>query len=95
MKPESIYSRRAGWRATWIDDDLIMMNQASPHYLDLSGSGGRIWELLETPRSAAHLCQALAREYAVSPAAIEREVTAFLLRLREVEALDVDCADVE
>ncbi len=95
MKPERIYSRRAGWCATWIGDDLMMMNQASPHYLDLSGSGGRIWELLETPRSAANLCRELAREYAVSPAGIEREVTAFLLRLRQVEALDVDSADVE
>jgi len=90
MKEDSIVVRRAGWLTAQIGDDLMMMNAESDFYLNLSGSGGRIWELLEQPRTVADLCEALAREYEIDPEAARPEVTAFLDELLLRKAIDVD-----
>ncbi len=88
MNQEPLISRREGWFATQIDGDLVMMNETTEFYLSLSGSGGRIWELLAQPRSAGQLCEELAREYAVEPGEVRSEVEAFLTRMRELGAVD-------
>jgi hypothetical protein len=90
MNDDSVIVRRDGWLTAWIDDDLMMMHAESDFYLNLSGSGGRIWELLEHPRSVANLCQTLACEFDIQPEAARPEVLAFLDQLVLREAIDVD-----
>jgi hypothetical protein len=90
MNDNSVIVRRDGWLTAWIDNDLMMMHAESDFYLNLSGSGGRIWELLEHPRTVADLCQALAREFDIQPEAVRPEVLAFLNQLFLREAIDVD-----
>ena len=67
-----------------------MMNAASRFYLSLTGSGGRIWELLAEPCTVDQLCAWLSSEYAVPAPGIRPEVVAFLGRLRQLDAIDVD-----
>lgn len=90
MEEDSIVGRRDGWLTAWIDGNLMMMHAGSDFYLNLSGSGVRIWELLEHPRSVADLCQALAREFDIEPEAARSEVVAFLDHLLLRKAIDVD-----
>ena len=90
MKKDSVVVRRDGWLTAQIGDDLMMMNAESDFYLNLSGSGGRIWELLEQPRTVADLCEVLARDYEIEPEAARPEVMAFLDQLLLRKAIDVD-----
>lgn len=89
MRENAVISRRDGWFTAWVDKDLIMMNGESSVYLNLNGSGGRIWELLEEPRRVGDLCQALAREYDILPQAARPEVEAFLEEMLSRKAIDV------
>jgi len=89
MKGDSIVVRREGWLTARVGDDLMMMNADSDFYLNLSGSGGRIWELLEHPTTVADICQALAREYEIEPEVARPEVMAFLDQLLLRKAIDV------
>jgi hypothetical protein len=90
MKEDTVIVRRDGWLTARIDGNLMMMNAGSDFYLNLSGSGGRIWELLVHPRTVADLCQALAAEFDIEPEAARPEVLAFLDQLLVRKAIDVD-----
>jgi hypothetical protein len=89
MKQGSMISRRGGWLSAWIGEELVMMSADSRAYLSLSGSGGRIWELLEEPRTLAGLCAALAAEYDAGSDQIRDEITAFLERLELQNAIEL------
>jgi hypothetical protein len=95
MNSEETITRADGWMAAWVDDELVMMSADSRFYLSLSGSGGRIWELLEKPRTLMDLCEALAVTYAVKPADVRDEVCAFLEKLRLQNAIQFHPAPVE
>lgn len=89
MTDNSLISRRDGWIVAWVDESLIMMHAESKFYLNLTGSGGRIWELLESPRSVSDLCETLGREFEIEPEAARSEVLAFLDQLFLRKAVDV------
>lgn len=89
MTDNSLIARREGWIAAWLDENLIMMHAESEFYLNLTGSGGRIWELLESPRRVSDLCETLGREFDIEPAAARPEVLAFLDQLLLRKAIDV------
>ncbi len=89
MTENSLIARREGWIAAWVDESLIMMHAESEFYLNLTGSGSRIWELLESPRSVSDLCEALSREFDIEPDAARPEVLAFLDQLLLRKAIDV------
>ena len=82
MNQDNTIARGNGWFTAWIGGQLMMMSADNSAYLSLSGSGGRIWELLEQPRTLAGLCEALAGEYVIEPAEIREQVQAFLERLQ-------------
>lgn len=89
MNGDSVIARRDGWLAASIDQDLVMMHPKGSFYLNLSGTGGRIWELLERPLTIMELCQALCRDYAVQPDVAYSEVVTFLTKLLQHKAIDV------
>ena len=90
MTEDTVVVRREGWLTAQIGDELMMMNADSDFYLNLSGSGGRIWELLEQRRTVTELCQALAQEYDIEPETARPQVLAFLDQLLQRKAIDVD-----
>lgn len=89
MTDNSLIVRREGWIAAWVGENLIMMHAESKFYLNLTGSGSRIWELLESPRSVADLCETLGREFDIEPGAARPQVLAFLDHLLLRKAIDV------
>jgi Coenzyme PQQ synthesis protein D (PqqD) len=94
MDREITISRTEGWLAAWVGEELMMMSADSNAYLSLSKSGGRIWEVLETPCTVSGLCEALAADYAVEPSEIREEVLAFVERLRRQHAIQVHSSAV-
>jgi hypothetical protein len=89
MTDNRLIAQREGWIAAWVDENLIMMHAESKFYLNLTGSGGRIWELLGLPRSISDLCETLGREFAIEPDAARLEVLPFLHQLLLRKAIDV------
>ena len=85
--PQTTISRQGDWLSADTGDGAVMMSPSSTQYLGLSATGGRIWELLEQPRTLAELCAALAREYEVTADEVQADVRAFVASLAERGAL--------
>jgi hypothetical protein len=89
LSPEAVVARRSEPLTATVDGELVMLDPRTSRYFALDAVGLRVWELLEQPRSVAALCDALAREFEVSPEACRRDVLAFLEQLETAELLDV------
>lgn len=63
------------------DNDLVILNLASDHYVGLDPVGRRIWELLETPQRVNDLCQQLGQEFNGPAECIRDDVLKFLNQL--------------
>ena len=83
----SAITRGEGWLSAWVGQDHVMMSADTGTCISLSESGGRIWELLEQPRSIDDLCSALAEEYDAEPQALRGDVVEFVERLQAEHAL--------
>jgi|HubBroStandDraft_1064217.scaffolds.fasta_scaffold63274_4 hypothetical protein len=57
--------------------DGVMMSIADGKFYDANSVAGRIWQLLETPRTVADLCAALQAEFKVDASVCETEVLTF------------------
>ena len=64
-----------------VDQSVVMMSVEREMYYSLDGVGGRIWQLLASPRSIAGVCDVLLDEYAIEPDECRRQVLEFLDRL--------------
>jgi hypothetical protein len=82
-------SRVGDWLSADTGDGAVMMSPASSLYIGLSSTGGRIWELLETPRTLAQLCASLADEYQVTPDEVREDVRDFVAGLAERGAVSL------
>lgn len=89
MTQDTVIRRSESWLAARVGDEVMMMHLDSSYYLHLSGTGGRIWELLETPRTLRELCNVLSQEFDVDPAEAQMQVVAFLQQLQARKAVDV------
>jgi hypothetical protein len=83
-------SRAGDWLSADTGDGAVMMSVSLGRYIGLSETGGAIWALLETPRTLAELCAALAKDYAISPQGVRADVVEFVqgLAARGAVALD-------
>jgi hypothetical protein len=87
ISADATISRTGDWLSADTGDGAVMMSPSAAQYIGLSETGGRIWELLETPRTLADLCAALAVEYAASAEEVRADVQDFVARLAERGAL--------
>ena len=85
----SAITRGEGWLSAWVGQEHVMMSADTGTCISLSETGGRIWELLEEPRSLRDLCSALAQEYDAEPEALREDVVEFVERLQTEHALTV------
>lgn len=66
-----------------LDGKVVLLSIQNGEYYNMNEVGSRIWALIEQPMTVAALCERLLAEFEVEPATCEREVRAFLDRLRE------------
>jgi hypothetical protein len=95
LTQHSVISRTEGWLTAWVGPELVMMSGENGNYISLSETGGRIWELLETPTTPQILAESLAAEYDVAPETAGTEVFAFLEQLNQQGAVHVETPSVE
>lgn len=73
--------------STTLDDEVVILNLATGTYFGLNEVGSTIWETLARPRTILELRDAVAREFAVSTEAAERDVRALVDGLIEAGLL--------
>ena len=78
INPNSVVTRSADIVAGVVAGDLMMMSIESGKYYQLNISAGRIWDMLEQPRTVAELCEMLSRCFKVTSEDCQKEVMSFL-----------------
>lgn len=81
------FQRNPDFLAGMVDGDMTMVSIENGKIYHLNPTGKRIWELLETPSSGMELCTRLQREFTVDPATCQGEVTVFLEKLIQGQAI--------
>ena len=61
-----------------LDGETVMMSMESGSYYSLNLTGGRVWDLLDQPKTVAEICHAMLEEYNVTADECQSEVTRFL-----------------
>ena len=74
---------------TDLDDTVVMMDPDEGRYYELDPVGTRIWNLLETARPVAKVCDQLVKEYDVTPDICRRDVVDFLAKATELGIVKV------
>lgn len=75
--------------STPLDDEIVILNLASDHYVALDDIGRRIWDLVSEPRTVSSLCELLGREFADPEDQIRTDVLAFLNDMADESLLNV------
>lgn len=86
---ESQIARAEGLLVTELDGEVVLMSIDRGFYYGMEATARRIWELLETPKSVAALCEQLRNEFDVDPSVCEQEVLGFLRQLQAEELIVV------
>jgi PqqD family protein of HPr-rel-A system len=89
LSESSVLVRSGGPSTTDVEEETLMFDPGQGKYFALQGVGGRIWELLEEPRSVAELCETVSSEFEVDAATCRSDVVPFLDNLREAGLVEV------
>lgn len=81
IRPETVLVRSRDPVSVEVDQTVVMLGLEQGKYYGLEGVAGRIWALLDEPRSVRDVCTALIAEYEIEPEACLSEVTSFLSEL--------------
>lgn len=83
MTETTVLARKSQIMTADMNGSTVMMDIYSGKYYNLGQTGGRIWELLESPIAVGELVDALTREYSVSREQCLAETVPFLETLLE------------
>lgn len=61
-----------------LNGEVLILDLRSSHYFGLTGTGARIWQLLESGEGPAGIVAALSREYEADQAVLETDVARLL-----------------
>jgi hypothetical protein len=70
----------------------IIAGLRAGNYYEVNGVGARVWELVQTPVTAAHVQRAIAAEYDVAPERCQADVFALLARMADEHLIEIDDA---
>jgi hypothetical protein len=78
--------------STAIADEAVVLDLSQGVYFGLEGVGGRVWQLLASPRRVDEIVTAVTEEFDVDQATCERDVLSFITELQGA-GLVVESAD--
>lgn len=61
-----------------LNGEVLILDLRSSHYFGLTGTGARIWQLVEAGEDTRGIVTVLSREYDADPAIIEEDVVRLL-----------------
>ena len=71
------------------EGEIALLNPERGNYHGLSGVGGRIWQLLETPHTLPMLCRQLVLEFKVSDQECMDDAREFLEALLSEDLIEI------
>lgn len=77
-----------------MDDQIIVADMQSGHYLGLDGVGARIWDLIGEGNTRGRIVKRLSSEYEVSTDVVERDVARLLQDLLERRLIEREVKQV-
>lgn len=77
----AVLIRNPDLMAAQIDHEWVMLDESSGHYFSLNEIGGRIWNLLDKPRTMAELIAQLTQDYAVEAETCQADLQCFLAKM--------------
>ena len=90
MTRQAILSRNEQWLTAWVGQEMLMMSGSTGFCLNVSETGGRIWDLLAQPLNADQICEALGEEYPAARDQMQSAVSAFLDDLLREDAIRLE-----
>lgn len=83
MDKKTVLTRKQGIMTADLNGSMVMMDIETGKYYNLGETGGRIWELLDSPLPVSVLIEKLTKEYCVSIERCEKDTIPFLISLVE------------
>lgn len=87
IDPEAVLALRKDVRFRRVADEGVVLVQEDGRVLGVNDSGARVLELMDGRRTLREIVDVLGREVDAEREAIEADVAAFVVRLREARAL--------
>lgn len=85
-------ARSGDWMAARVGAELVMMSAQKGIYLGLTEVGARVWELLETESDLDRVCEALEREFDVTPDVCCAELQVFVEEMAAKGVVTIEAA---
>ena len=79
----TMWRRRDDWVGSQVDDRYVMINLDSGEYVALNATAAEVWTLLEEPRDADGLVEALMAKFDVERDHCRKSVDGLLAHLQE------------
>ncbi|MBD3729882.1 MAG: PqqD family protein [Sphingomonadales bacterium] len=79
--PDTVLAKRPDNVQSVVDDEIVLLDLGSGQFFSLSGTGRRVWELLDNHAAMGSLVGALLDEYEIDEPTCAREVSALLRQL--------------
>lgn len=86
---QSIAVATADHLSAAVEGDTIILHSGTRTYYSLNPIAGRIWELLQEPRSIEAIRDSLLQEYDVDPDRCEAELMQFLEALADEDLVEL------
>lgn len=90
IQPDTTVCQVQGHVTSDMSGEKVMMSIRNGNYYNLGETGGRIWELLQTPTTVRHIVDTLVQEYDVDPLSCEQHVISFLQRLVDEQLIQAE-----
>lgn len=81
MDRNTVLTRKPDIYTALMNGETVMMDADSGKYYNLGEVGGRIWELLDTPKTLEELVEDLTGEYDVSPEQCAKDIVPFIEKM--------------
>ncbi|MBI1871127.1 MAG: PqqD family protein [Chlamydiae bacterium] len=91
--PNDTLIRKADLFTSQVDEDLVMLDEASGNYFGLNPIASKIWECLAKPICLSELVNILTTTYDVSDEQCKEETISFLNVLHSHQLLNVTNAE--
>ncbi len=89
MNADTVIAKGQQYVEAVADGDIVLMHVESGRFFTLSGTGRRMWELMEQPTTIEALAERLIEEYAVDKDACIRDLLAVCEQLDAGKLIDV------
>ena len=73
-----------------LNGETIILNLKTSEYYGMDGTGARIWNLLQTPRTITEIRDALLEAYDIEPERCERDLLSLLRELADVGLIETN-----